>query len=89
MICKDIRLDSIIEGRTNLVVSNSCNQKGPAKKASVFYNPAMRTNRDLTVLFGRAVARKGWTYLDALGGTGAKGIRLAPVECACAQRGRR
>ena len=70
-------LSSIVEGRTNLVVPASVNQKGPAPKAGIFYNPAMRSNRDLTVLFGKAVAKEGWKYLDALGGTGAKGIRLA------------
>jgi tRNA (guanine26-N2/guanine27-N2)-dimethyltransferase len=77
VIGKNAKLDSIIEGKTNLVVPESANQNGPAKKASIFYNPAMRTNRDITVLFGRAAAKKGWAYLDALGGTGAKGIRLA------------
>jgi tRNA (guanine26-N2/guanine27-N2)-dimethyltransferase len=74
---KVVKLNHIIEGRTNLVVPESGNQKGPAKKASIFYNPAMRTNRDITVLFGKAGAKKGCSYLDALGGTGAKGIRLA------------
>jgi tRNA (guanine26-N2/guanine27-N2)-dimethyltransferase len=77
VICRPVTLGSIIEGKTNLVVPESAHQTGPAKKASIFYNPAMRTNRDLTVLFGRTAAKKGWTYLDALGGTGAKGIRLA------------
>ncbi len=71
------RLGSIIEGSTRLVVPSSGNLKGPGTRASVFYNPAMRTNRDLTVLFGRAAAKDTWRVLDALGGTGAKGIRLA------------
>ncbi len=70
-------LESIIEGQTKLVVPDTGKDIGPAPKARIFYNPAMRSNRDLTVLFGKAVAKDGWNVLDALGGTGAKGIRLA------------
>lgn len=70
-------LRTITEGSTRLVVPGSGNARGPAPKASIFYNPAMRTNRDITVLFATAVARDGWSVLDALGGTGAKGMRLA------------
>lgn len=71
---------SIVEGRTKLVVPESKTSLGPGAREGVFYNPAMRTNRDITVLFGKAVAKDGWKVLDALGGTGAKGIRLAN-EC--------
>ena len=68
---------TIVEGRTVLTVPGGNREKGPGARGGVFYNPAMRTNRDITVLFGRSVAEEGWSYLDALGGTGAKGIRLA------------
>jgi tRNA (guanine26-N2/guanine27-N2)-dimethyltransferase len=71
------RLGSIIEGGTRLIVPSTGNVKGPGIRASIFYNPAMRSNRDITVLFGKAVAQDGWSVLDALGGTGAKGMRLA------------
>ncbi len=71
------KLSKITEGCTILTVPTGNRDKGPGTRAGVFYNPAMRTNRDITVLFGRAVAKPGWSYLDALGGTGAKGIRLA------------
>ena len=70
-------LSTIIEGQTKLVVPDTGKDIGPASKAKIFYNPAMRSNRDITVLFGKAVAKPGWNVLDALGGTGAKGIRLA------------
>ena len=70
-------LSTIIEGQTKLVVPDTGKDIGPASKARIFYNPAMRSNRDITVLFGKAVAKDGWKVLDALGGTGAKGIRLA------------
>ena len=74
---KAVKFSKIIEGRTALVVPQTGHLKGPGTRASVFYNPAMRTNRDMTVLFGMAAAKDGWSVLDALGGTGAKGIRLA------------
>ncbi|MBA3045384.1 MAG: tRNA (guanine(26)-N(2))-dimethyltransferase [Candidatus Thermoplasmatota archaeon] len=69
-------LEKIVEGSTKLVVPGYAKELGPAAKSTIFYNPAMRANRDITVLFARAVAKNGWTVLDALGGTGAKGIRL-------------
>jgi len=71
------KLSRITEGGTILAVPTGNRDKGPGTRAGVFYNPAMRTNRDIAVLFGRAVVKNGWTCLDALGGTGAKGIRLA------------
>ncbi len=69
-------LETIIEGRTRLVVPYSGKGLGPAAKARIFYNPAMRCNRDISVLFARSEA-SGMNVLDALGGTGAKGIRIA------------
>jgi len=70
-------METIMEGQTKLVVPDTGKEIGPASRARIFYNPAMRSNRDITVLFGKAMARDGWKILDALGGTGAKGIRLA------------
>lgn len=70
-------LECIIEGSTKLVVPDTGKDIGPASKARIFYNPAMRSNRDITILFGKVMAKDGWNILDALGGTGAKGIRLA------------
>ena len=70
-------LSMIIEGQTKLVVPDTGKEIGPAPRARVFYNPAMRSNRDITVQFGKAMVKDGWKILDALGGTGAKGIRLA------------
>ncbi len=37
----------------------------------------MVTNRDVSVLYARCRAKKGWRVLDGLGGTGARGVRLA------------
>ena len=70
-------METIIEGKTKLVVPETDNRIGPASRAKIFYNPAMRCNRDITVLLGKVMAKEDWKILDALGGTGAKGIRLA------------
>jgi tRNA (guanine26-N2/guanine27-N2)-dimethyltransferase len=73
----DEAFPEITEGWTRLRVPPSVKTAGPSARSATFFNPAMRGNRDVTVLFGRAMAREGWRILDALGGTGAKGIRLA------------
>ncbi len=52
---------------------------GPRPRADVFYNPAMRLDRDLGVAFVRALARgrpraaSGW---EVTAGTGVRGLRL-------------
>jgi len=51
----------------------------PPGTAPVFYNPRMAINRDATVLFLRALpqGRRPLDYLDAMGATGLRGIRVA------------
>ena len=68
---------TITEGKTRLLVPESKSGKGPGSKSAVFFNPAMASNRDVSVLYAGCRAKKGWRMLDALGGTGARGIRLA------------
>lgn len=53
--------------------------RGPESKetSSVFYNPAMALNRDLSSLFLATRAEDGWTVLDGLAASGARGIRYA------------
>ena len=70
-------LKIITEGKTKLIVPDVENPSGPATHAAVFYNPAMVSNRDVSVLYARCRAREGWLFLDALAGTGARGVRLA------------
>ncbi|RZN62837.1 tRNA (guanine(10)-N(2))-dimethyltransferase [Methanonatronarchaeum sp. AMET6-2] len=43
----------------------------------VFYNPAMESNRDISVSFVDVVHDVGDRYLDCHGGTGIRGLRLA------------
>lgn len=51
----------------------------PPGTAPVFYNPRMALNRDATVLFLRALPPDGrpLDYLDAMGATGLRGLRVA------------
>ncbi len=51
----------------------------PPGSAPVFYNPRMALNRDATVLFLRALPADSQPvdYLDAMGATGLRGLRVA------------
>lgn len=50
---------------------------GPlARSDAVFFNPAMRSNRDISVLFERVVAEDGWNVLDGLAASGSRSMRL-------------
>ncbi len=70
-----------VEGRTLLPVSASENTgPGAISKEAPFYNPAMRRNRDLTLLLVRHMARERGRELDiadALCGAGARSLRFA------------
>jgi len=50
----------------------------PPITAPIFYNPAMELNRDATILLLSTL--KPLNYLDAMGGTGVRGLRAAQ-EC--------
>ncbi len=43
----------------------------------VFYNPSMTFNRDLSILASRAYLRGQITLIDAMAGTGVRGIRYS------------
>lgn len=68
------------EGGTELFLPPGGPRRGPAERRPVFYNTAMRVDRDLGVAFARALAgidppkRAGWEMLSA---TGVRGLRLA------------
>jgi tRNA (guanine26-N2/guanine27-N2)-dimethyltransferase len=51
----------------------------PPSSAAVFYNPAMRMNRDVSVaaIACFAKANPEYTYLDALSASGIRGLRIA------------
>ncbi len=68
----DFPVRTVVEGKTKLLVPD-VGKEHPAH-APVFYNPAMRFNRDVTVSVMDALRPRN--MLDALSGTGAKGIRV-------------
>src|SRR5512143_2867834 len=70
----------VTEGATTVMVPAPDPEADfPPGAAPVFYNPRMAINRDATVLFLRArpPAERPADYLDAMGATGLRGLRVA------------
>jgi len=65
----------IREESAKLEVPDDFVQRGPGKKMPGFYNLSQKLNRDISVLFVKATQPR--KSLDAFGGTGVRGIRLA------------
>ncbi len=65
----------ICEGATELYVPSQSLGGAPPATHPVFFNPAARTNRDISVAVAAATGPK--TFLDVLTGTGARGLRVA------------
>jgi len=66
------------EGKTKIILQGDAKSSGPGIKKDGFYNPAMSLDRDLCVLFCRYAAEEGCRkFLDGLGATGVRGIRIA------------
>jgi len=64
------------EGATALVVDTH-KSHGPKPASPAFYNPAMSLDRDLCILFSRYAYAQGCrTFLDGLGATGIRAIRI-------------
>ena len=75
-------LIEVEEGSTKFFIPRQdASSHFPPGSASVFYNPRMEMNRDATVLF--VAVTKPSEYLDAMGATGVRGIRVA-TECGIA-----
>jgi len=67
----------VVEGSTRLLVPETHSIQGPGKReGGVFFNRQMAFNRDVSVMFARAGGSNS-RVLDAMGGTGARGVRLA------------
>ena len=68
----------IVEGSTQLVVPAGSVSGTPPPRRPAFFNPRARRTRDLAVLAAgtHAEAHPG-TYLDAMAGVGARGLRVA------------
>ncbi len=68
-----VRSVKVVEGKTKLFVPDTNGMRHPSH-ARVFFNPAMKLNRDITV---SALSALGVSeFLDAFSATGAKGIRV-------------
>ncbi|HMB46237.1 MAG TPA: tRNA (guanine(10)-N(2))-dimethyltransferase [Candidatus Methanoperedens sp.] len=70
----------IIEGTTKVEVPvPDENSNFPPSSVKVFYNPAMRTNRDMAVAAIACFSNDNpdYTYLDALCASGIRGLRIA------------
>ncbi|MCX9084421.1 MAG: tRNA (guanine(10)-N(2))-dimethyltransferase [Candidatus Methanoperedens sp.] len=70
----------ITEGTTNIEVPiPDENSSFPPSSAAVFYNPAMKTNRDMAVAAIACFSKNepDYTYLDALSASGIRGLRIA------------
>ncbi len=75
-----MRTKIITEGKTRVEVPVPDESSNfPPSSAAVFYNPAMRMNRDITVaaIACFAKAHPEYTYLDALAASGIRGLRIA------------
>lgn len=69
---------TIEEGGTKLIVPADHSVKGPGKiRGSVFFNSQMAFNRDISVMFLRALDRKDMKVADAMSATGARAVRIA------------
>lgn len=66
------------EGSTDLFVPEESLRAKEPKTFPAFFNPAARVNRDVSVAIARATRPR--TFLDALAGIGARGVRIAN-EC--------
>lgn len=71
----------VVEGTTRFHVPVDDHTRGPkAKRGVPFYNPTMRTARDVSVLVLRAAIDqwpREWHVCDAMASLGARGLRLA------------
>ena len=70
----------ITEGKTLLFVPKGSQESNAPPKTPAFFNPRARINRDMSLLAYGAVAEDyggDLTYLDALCGLGARGLRVA------------
>lgn len=67
----------IREGRTDLIVPADHSAGGPGKiNGSVFFNEQMAFNRDVSVMFLRALDKE-MTVCDAMTATGSRAVRIA------------
>jgi len=72
----EIKLRQIVEGKTKLLVPDLSVYRLP-EHAPVFYNPAMKADRDVSVLMLKSLLQKKAKVADILSGLGARAVRYA------------
>ncbi|MBI3037017.1 tRNA (guanine(10)-N(2))-dimethyltransferase [Candidatus Woesearchaeota archaeon] len=69
----------VVEGKAKLAVPKY-GRKAVSSRMPVFYNPVMKSNRDITILLMEAAAKlygiKKWAVADPMAATGIRGIRM-------------
>lgn len=70
-----LKLALVREGATDLFVPAESLQVAAPRTFPAFFNPAARINRDISVAVAKVT--KPSSFLDALGGIGARGVRVA------------
>ena len=65
----------VLEGDTRIWIPENTAVK--RSSSSVFYNPEMELARDISIAVLNAVTEEKFVFLDALAGSGARGIRVA------------
>ncbi len=83
-MCVEMLTKIITEGKTRVEVPVPDEKTNfPPSSAAVFYNPAMRMNRDLSVVVIASFAKTNpeYTCLDALAASGIRGLRIANEVC--------
>ena len=66
------------EGKTKFFLPEKKKNKGPGIKQAGFYNPVLELDRDLCVLVCQFAEHLGYKkFLDGLGATGIRGLRIA------------
>lgn len=79
-LLEGLELRTVTEGAVSVSVpvTATSSTRGPARAdGPVFYNPAMRMARDVSVLVLRAAGTQDWRVVDGLAGTGVRGVRYA------------
>ena len=79
-MCQSMHTKIITEGTTNVEVPVPDEDSSfPPSSVAVFYNPAMKTNRDVAVAAIACFSKNDpqYSYLDALSASGIRGLRIA------------
>jgi tRNA (guanine26-N2/guanine27-N2)-dimethyltransferase len=68
----------VVEGATRLIIPSDHSKRGPGRRnGGAFFNSQMGFNRDVSISLLRSISPQGWEVLDAMAGTGARGVRIA------------